>query len=65
LEGAPEIYLVLSDSSLGFLSVKDLKGDFEKDVDVHGNTIWTSKVFGDISDFGSYDITAVIKPRDS
>ena len=64
LEGAPEIYLVLSDSNPGFISVKDQKGDFEKGADVHGNTIWTGKVFGDISDLSSYDITAVIKPRE-
>ena len=30
LEGAPEVYLVVSDTNQGFLSVKDQKGDFEK-----------------------------------
>ena len=64
LEGAPEVYLILSDTNQRFLSVKDQKGDFEKGSDIHGNTIWTGKIIGDISDLGSYDITAVTKPRE-
>ena len=64
LEGAPEVYLIVSDSNQGFLSVKDQKGDFEKSADIHGNTIWTGKIIGDISDLDSYDITAVTKPRE-
>ncbi len=64
LEGTPEVYLIVSDPDQKFLSVKDQKGDFEKGSDIHGNTIWTGRIIGDISDLGNYDITAITRPRD-
>jgi choline dehydrogenase-like flavoprotein len=64
LEGAPEVFLVISDSKQGFLSVRDQEGDFAKAANIHGKTIWTSNVFRDISDLSNYDITAVGKPRE-
>jgi len=61
LEGEPEVYLIISDEEGKFLSVKDKQGDYEKSVDIHGNTIWTGNVIDNISNIDKYNITAMTK----
>ena len=59
IEGKPEVYLVINDEEGKFQSVKDKQGAYEKGIDFHGNTVWTGKVIGNISNLDKFNITAV------
>ena len=64
MEGEPEVFLAVSDSTRRFESLMDRQSTYNRELDSLGNVIWKGRVIDDIANIDKYDITVTLVPRD-
>jgi hypothetical protein len=57
IEKEPEVFLIITDSSRRFLSVRDRQSSYNRELDSLGNVVWKGRVIDDVANIDRYDIT--------
>jgi hypothetical protein len=63
VEGEPQVYLVITDSGIKFVSVKDRQGIYSRYTDNLGNIIWIRPVLDNLENTAKCDIEIMLSPR--